>query len=123
MRHAMTQPIGTYAFNSKTVDRASHIATQAIINSTAITAGTHVALTRENVGALRHIIYESPPSVWESRLSFTAHLKRIDIPATAHGALYRLMAAQPERRLTCIDLVDIDQMLDGHLSLFVAAAP
>ena len=86
-------------------------------------AAMHIALTRANVSALRHMIYESPPSVWESRLSFTAHLKRIDIPATVHGALYRLMAAQPERRLTCIDLVDIDLMLDGHLSLFVAAAP
>ena len=86
-------------------------------------AATHIALTRENVSALRHMIYESPPSVWESRLSFTAHLKRIDIPATAHDALYRLMAAEPDKeRFTCVDLVDIDLMLDGHLSLFVAAA-
>ena len=86
-------------------------------------AATHIALTRENVSALRHMIYESPPSVWESRLSFTAHLKRIDIPATAHGALYRLMAAEPDKeRVTCVDLVDIDLMLDGHLSLFVATA-
>ena len=92
-------------------------------NSTAIPAATHITLTRANVSALRHMIYDSPVSVWESRLSFTAHLKRIDIPATVHGALYRLMAAQPERRLTCIDLVDIDLMLDGHLSLFFAVAP
>ena len=94
-----------------------------INNSTAITAATHIALTRTTVSALRHMIYESHPSVWESQLSFTAHLTRIDIPVALHGALYRLTAAQPEQRLTCIDLVDIDHMLDGHLSLFVAAAP
>ena len=69
------------------------------------------------------MIYESPRSVWVSRLSFTSHLKRIDIPATIHGALYRLMAAKPEERLGCVDLVDIDLMLDAHLSLFAAAAP
>jgi hypothetical protein len=84
---------------------------------------THIALPPKTVSALRDMIYKSPPSVWESRPSFTEHLKRIDVPLGVHEALYRLMAAKPEERLTCIDLVDIDLMLDGHLSLFVAAAP
>ena len=119
----MSQPAATYALNSQQSVAPSVFQPKAINNSTAITAATHIALTRANVSALRRMIYESPVSVWESRHSFTAHLKRIDIPATVHGALYRLMAAQPERRLTCIDLVDIDLMLERHLSLFVAAAP
>lgn len=93
-----------------------------IINSTDLTAATHIALTPQTVRALRQMIDESPPSVWESRLRFTAHLKRIDIPFILHGALYRLMAVPPEKRLNCVDLVDIDLMLDQHLSLFVASA-
>ena len=96
---------------------------RAIVNSTDITAATHIALTRANVSALRHTIYESHASVWESQLRFTAHLKWMDVPVTLHGALYRLMAVKPEKRLNCVDLVDIDLMLDRHLSLFVAAAP
>lgn len=96
---------------------------RAIVNSTDITAATHIALTRANVSALRHTIYESHASVWESHLSFSAHLKWMDVPVTLHGALYRLMAVKPEKRLNCVDLVDIDLMLDRHLSLFVAAAP
>ena len=96
---------------------------RAIVNSTDITAATHIALTRANVSALRHTIYESHAGVWESHLSFSDHLKWMDVPVTLHGALYRLMAVKPEKRLNCVDLVDIDLMLDRHLSLFVAAAP
>jgi hypothetical protein len=85
-------------------------------------AATHIALPPKTVSALRDMIYESPLSVWESRLSFTEHLQLIDIPLAVHGALYRLMAAKPGERLGCVDLVDIDLMLDGHLSLFATAA-
>ena len=87
------------------------------------TAATHIGLQPNMVSALRHMIYESPVSVWESRLSFTTHLKRIEMPVSVYGALYRLMAAKPEERIGCVDLVDIDLMLNGHLSLFVAASP
>ena len=87
------------------------------------TTATHIALPPKTVSALRDMIYKSPHGVWNSRRSFTAHLKRIDIPSTVHGALYRLMAAEPDKeRVTCVDLVDIDLLFDGHLSLFVAAA-
>ena len=95
---------------------------KAIINSTDLTAAMHIALTRTTVSALRYMIYESPARVWESRLCFTAHLKRIDVPVSLHDALYRLMAVPPEKRLNCVDLVDIDLLLDRHLSLFAAAA-
>lgn len=96
---------------------------KAIIYTPDLTSATHMELTRATVVALRRMIFESPASVWESRLSFTSHLKRIDIPFSLHDALYRLMAVPPEKRLNCVDLVDIDLLLDRHLSLFVAAAP
>ena len=113
IRHAMSHPTGTFALNSKQSVAPAMFQPKAINNSSAITAATHIALTRANVSALRHMIYESHASVWESRLSFTAHLKRIDTPATAHGALYRLMAAEPDKeRVTCVDLVDIDLLFD-----------
>lgn len=96
---------------------------KAIINSTNLTAAMHIALARTTVSALRRMIYDTPASVWESRVSFASHLKRIEIPVSLHDALYRLMAAPPEKRLNCVDLVDIDLLLDRHLSLFVAAAP
>ena len=87
------------------------------------TTATHIALPPKTVSALRDMIYKSPQGVWNSRRSFTAHLTRIDIPSTVHGALYRLMAAEPDKeRVTCVSLVDIDLLFDGHLSLFVAAA-
>ena len=123
MRHAMSQPIGTYAFSSKQSVSPSMFQPKAIAKSTDITAATHIALPPKTVSVLRDLIYKSPPNVWESQLSFTAHLKRMDVPVAIHGALYRLMAVQPEKRLNCVDLVDIDLMLDRHLSLFVAAAP
>ena len=174
MRHAMSQPAGTYALHSKNrfapimfqskaiansigITAAPHVSLaqmtvsalrhmfyerpaggwesqlsstarlkpqpETFVNPTKLTVATHIALKRTTVSAIRYMIYESPARVWESQLSFTAHLKRIDIPSTVHGALYRLLAARPERRLGCVDLVDIDLLLDRHLSLFVAAAP
>ena len=123
MRHAMSQPIGTYAFIAKKSAALSMFQSKAIVRSTDITAATHIGLPPKTVSALRRMIYESPLSVWESQLSFTGHLKSMDVPVTLHGALYRLMGVKPEERLNCRDLVDIDLMLDRHLSLFVAAAP
>jgi len=57
-------------------------------NSTVISAAAHIALTATEVSALRHMNYESRASVCESRLSLTAHLRRIEIAADVYRALY-----------------------------------
>jgi len=69
------------------------------------------------------MIYEGPVSVWESRISFTKHLGEIAIPDDLHGAIYRLMAAPTRERINCVDIADINVLLGGNLSVFVAAAP
>ena len=122
-RHKMSQPPRTFALNSNLSVAPIVFQSQPITNSNDHTAATHIAVTRTDAKSLRHMIYECPANVWVSRLNFTAHLKRINIPAVLHGALHRLMAVPPEKRVGCVDLADINLLFESHLSLLTAAAP